>query len=128
MTVRRAFLYVLIPVTVLLFTVPGRIDPQLPNGLIQLAYAAPVQQELPTVKFEKNADSVVEPNDDNEVDVTIDVIINKAPETGKNVTVSYATANGSAKENVDYKPASGTLTFPSGSTAAQSVDGYDYWK
>lgn len=34
----------------------------------------------------------------------------------KPVSVSYTTADGSAKANTDYKPVSGTLTFPAGTT------------
>ncbi len=36
---------------------------------------------------------------------------------GVPVTVHYATHDGSAKEGTDYKPVSGTLTFPPGETA-----------
>ena len=37
------------------------------------------------------------------------------------VTVAYATSDGTATGGDDYTAASGTLTFPAGSTASQSV-------
>ncbi|MCG3200065.1 MAG: hypothetical protein GHCLOJNM_04594 [bacterium] len=37
------------------------------------------------------------------------------------VTVNYATANGTATAGVDYVATSGTLSFPAGSTAPQSI-------
>ena len=40
---------------------------------------------------------------------------------GTPVTVGYATENGTATAGADYDAASGTLTFPSGSTEAQTV-------
>ncbi|PZQ18412.1 MAG: autotransporter outer membrane beta-barrel domain-containing protein [Rhodanobacter denitrificans] len=36
--------------------------------------------------------------------------------SGQTVTVNYATANGTATASADYQPASGTLTFPPGTT------------
>ena len=39
-----------------------------------------------------------------------------APASAREVTVRYATADGSATANDDYTPASGTLTFPAGTT------------
>ena len=40
---------------------------------------------------------------------------------GKNVTVQYATANGTAIAGTDYTAVSGTLTFPRGSKAPQTI-------
>ncbi len=37
------------------------------------------------------------------------------------VTVEYATAEGTARAGEDFEPAAGTLTFPAGATAAQTI-------
>ena len=41
--------------------------------------------------------------------------------SGAQVTVGYATENGTATAGADYDAASGTLTFPAGSTEAQPI-------
>lgn len=47
--------------------------------------------------------------------------VNLAPASGRNVDLSYATANGSASSGTDYVATSGTLSFPAGATV-QSID------
>src|SRR5439155_22203139 len=39
----------------------------------------------------------------------------------QDITVNYATANGTATAGSDYVAQSGTLTFPAGSTSAQTI-------
>lgn len=76
-------------------------------------HAIPPLQQLPTVGFTSpsyNADE-----DDGTVNITVG--ISSAPNA--EVRVGYLTLPGTAEENVDYRPASGTLIFPSGSTANQ---------
>ncbi len=51
-----------------------------------------------------------------EGNIAVFTVILSAP-SGQDVTVKYATANGSAKANQDYTPASGTLTFAAGETS-----------
>jgi hypothetical protein len=43
-----------------------------------------------------------------------------APPADGDVTVSFATADGTAQANIDYRPVTGTLTFPVG-TASQTI-------
>ncbi len=50
-----------------------------------------------------------------EGNIAVFTVILSAP-SGQDVTVKYATANGSAKANQDYTAASGTLTFAAGET------------
>ncbi|HVG10275.1 MAG TPA: Calx-beta domain-containing protein [Thermoanaerobaculia bacterium] len=44
-------------------------------------------------------------------------VVSLSAPSGLEVTVSYATADGTAKAGTDYEPASGTLTFPAGTTS-----------
>lgn len=97
--------------TAVLFAVAMPSEPQ-------LVQAAPLQQSTPVVSFTRTSDNVIEPDDDDETEITISVRINTAPE--EEVRVSYATTNGSATAGVDYQATSGTLTFPAGSAAEQS--------
>ena len=119
MTARRPFLLLLAIVATLL-TVQGQIDPQGTGGFIGRVAAAPLQQTLPTVSFDRTSDSVTEPDNSDTEELTVNVIINTAPESGEDATVTYSTANGSATAGVDYLPAGGQLTFPAGSTDPQS--------
>ncbi len=50
-----------------------------------------------------------------EGNIAVFTVVLSAP-SGQDVTVKYATANGSAKANQDYTAASGTLTFAAGET------------
>jgi Calx-beta domain/Bacterial pre-peptidase C-terminal domain len=122
MTARRALFFLTTFAIGLLLALQGHVGTYSTGSAVQPVQAAPVQQDLPTLKFEKSAESIGEPDDDDEVDLTISVIINRAPANNQEVKVNYATANGSAQANVDYVPASGELTFPVGSTASQSFD------
>jgi hypothetical protein len=47
---------------------------------------------------------------------TLNVPVTLFPASTSNVTVNYATGGGTATAGVDYQPASGTLTFPPGTT------------
>ncbi len=82
--------------------------------------AAPEQQ--PTVAFETATDTVIEPDEGTTTQKTISVKITQEPAVGEDVTVQYATANGSATAGVDYVATSGTLTFPAGSTDSKTFE------
>ena len=62
---------------------------------------------LPVVSVDSTSYSVGE----SAGNVTIGVVLNKAPEAGKAVSVNYATSNGTATAGVDYTAASGGITF-----------------
>ncbi|MEQ8677293.1 MAG: Calx-beta domain-containing protein [Aggregatilineales bacterium] len=53
--------------------------------------------------------------------VSVDVSISAANPGPFPITVNYATVNGSATASSDYTATSGTLSFPSGSAAAQTI-------
>jgi len=84
--------------------------------------ASPETDIQTVVSFDRAADSVPEPDNSISVDKRVKVILNVAPEAGKDVAVTYATVNGSATAGVDYLPASGQLIFPAGSSQSQSFD------
>ena len=67
--------------------------------------------EPPTVQFSAGSFSVGESAGTATISVTL-----SAP-SGKSVSVSYATSDGSASAGADYSPASGSLTFNPGQTA-----------
>ena len=56
-----------------------------------------------------------------ESDGTLTFTVSLSPERGNPVTVAYTTQNGTATAGSDYRAASGTLTFPADSTAAQTI-------
>ncbi|NCF67200.1 MAG: hypothetical protein GWP61_14590 [Chloroflexi bacterium] len=82
--------------------------------------AAPLQQTFPVVVFEDSSYIITEPDDTNTVDVTISVLISEAPAAGEEAKVTYSTADGTARAGTDYEQTDGTLTFPVGSTDAQT--------
>lgn len=81
--------------------------------------ALPQLQNPPVVSFTLSNDSIIEPDAGDTDEIDIFVQINQAPEDS-DVMVTYSTANGSATAGVDYQAETGTLTFPVGSTEAQS--------
>lgn len=114
------------------FTVAIAADPlDEDNEVIDLSLSAPTGATLgtpasatltitdddpaPTVQFEKPAFSVSEGSGTTLITVTL-----SAP-SGKLVTVSYASSDGSATEGDDYAAASGVLTFAPGATR-QSIE------
>ncbi|MFN2138822.1 MAG: Calx-beta domain-containing protein [Candidatus Promineifilaceae bacterium] len=116
---RRAFLVLLLLVITLLFTAQGQFAPE---PAVESAAAAPLQQTVPTVSFNRAAINVTEPDSGETETLEISVIIGSAPAQGSAATVSYATANGSATAGVDYTSTSGQLTFPVGSTDTQTFE------
>ena len=56
-----------------------------------------------------------------EADGALTFTVSLSVVSGAQVTVRYATENGTATAGADYDAASGTLTFPAGSTMAQTV-------
>ncbi len=65
----------------------------------------------PTVKFEFANYTV----DEGAGKVTLNIVL--GAESGRQVTVKYATGGGTATPGVDYQPASGTMTFAPGQTS-----------
>lgn len=82
--------------------------------------AAPRAQTVPVITFASPTASIDEPDSGQTVDVNLSVRINTAP-TNTQAQVRYSTANGSALSGQDYEPATGTLTFPVGSTNEQII-------
>ncbi len=121
MTGLRAFLLFILVLAVLL-TVQGHFDPQTPISIVHEVRAAPMQQNLPSVAFDRPSLDIIEPDDTNTTDVTLNVTISPAPSANQDAKVTYATADGSATGNVDYVPTTGELTFPAGSTNSQSFN------
>ncbi len=68
-------------------------------------------EPTPTVRFSQAASSGAESNTPAAFNVTL------SAESGKTVTVRYATANGTARSGSDYSETSGTLTFSPGVTS-----------
>ncbi len=91
-------------------------------SLVAEVQAAPLQQTLPVVSFDRASDEVIEPDNSDTKTFTVNVKINVAPANNREVKVTYATANGSATAGVDYVAKTGELTFPVGSTQTQSFD------
>ena len=116
---KRPFSFLLALTTVCLAVMlsPGTGSPAEGPDIVQ---AAPSQ--LPTVSFEQSAESVIEPDDTDTIEVEISVIINQAPASGEEAKVTYVTAIGSGTACVDYMPTSGELTFPEGFTDPQSFN------
>lgn len=117
---RAFFLLAAIVLTLLALLSLGSADA--PSLAVPVAEAAPLQQTLPVVSFDRASDEVIEPDNSDTTTITINVKINVAPADNREVTVSYATANGSATAGVDYVAKTGELTFPPGSIQEQSFD------
>lgn len=90
----------------------------LPADGVVPVQAAPDQ--LPQVSFVQGSVSFIEPNDSDQ-QFDIEVKINRAPAAGEQVTVTYATADGSAQSPGDYLATTGQLTFPVGETDTQTL-------
>jgi hypothetical protein len=69
------------------------------------------QPEVPTFTIAADADAVDEGGT-----ATFTVTLSDAPAVGEEVTVDYATADGTAEAGTDYTAANGTLTFGAGET------------
>jgi len=54
---------------------------------------------------------------DNKLVTAFRFFINVSPASSKDITVNYATSDGTAVSGIDYTPVSGTLTIPSGQTS-----------
>lgn len=89
-------------------------------GVLPVAEAAPPQQDLPVISFERATDSIIEPDDGDDTTITINVRISRAP--AQEARVAYSTANGSATAGVDYEATSGELVFPAGATDVRSFE------
>jgi hypothetical protein len=116
---RLLFIFLQIFIVALLLAVQSHTGTGVSGEIVQ---AAPLQQNLPTVSFDRATINVTEPDAGETEDLTITVVISASPDSGEEVTVRYQSANGSAIAGVDYETASGVLTFPSGSTNSQSFD------
>ncbi len=82
--------------------------------------AAPEKQDTSIINFAATTASVVEPDAGETRQVELEVRINPAPDG--EAEISYSTANGSATSGVDYEATTGTLVFPSGSNASQTIE------
>ncbi len=79
-----------------------------------------IPDQLPQVGFAQATYTFAE----NDGTVAISVTINQAPAAGaeNNVIVAYSTLPGTAQPNVDFTPATGTLTFTSASQTTQTFN------
>ena len=75
--------------------------------------AARAQEDPPTLSVSGASAS--------EADGTVDFTVTLSAAGENEVTVDYATSDGTATAGSDYTEASGTLTFPAGSTAPQTI-------
>ena len=79
-----------------------------------------IPDQLPQVGFAQATYTFAE----NAGTVAISVTINQAPAAGaeNNVVVAYSTLPGTAQPNIDFTPATGTLTFTSASQTTQTFN------
>jgi hypothetical protein len=81
-----------------------------------------VQQDPPTLTFDRPLINVVEPDAGEVIIITLYVRISKAPEEGEEAKVTYKSVNGNAIAGEDYVPVADDLIFPAGSTDAQAFE------
>ena len=96
---------------------PERMAPLLPVLVLLACFlvlpnTAASQSDLPTVSV--SGGSATE-------GVAVDFTVSLSAENDQVVTVQYATSSGTATSGTDFTAASGTLAFPSGSTAGTSA-------
>ena len=101
MTARRSFLYLLLIVVAIMLTLQGHFDPQGSNGIVGKAQAAPLQQDLPTVSFDRTSINVTEPDSGETEQLTLNVEISVAPNEDEVAKVTYKCANLSAVAGED---------------------------
>jgi hypothetical protein len=81
-----------------------------------------LQQDPPTVSFDRSSLAVIEPDTGETETISLTVRISQAPAQGEAVEVKVLTVNGNAIAGEDYLPVAESLTFPAGSTEPQVLD------
>jgi hypothetical protein len=122
MTARRLLPLVIIIIIVFLLIGQGNFGTESANNPKFQVKAAPLQQTTPTISFSQTTLNVIEPDAGENETEEINVQISVAPTSGNAAEVTYKSANGSAIAGEDYLPVAGELTFPAGSTAAQTIE------
>lgn len=111
-------LAILIPVFIVVMLI-GMIE----SGGVTYAETTQRQQQQTTPNVQFTAFSYTVDENDSDGLVTINVQISAVPTTTANtVTVTYATADGTATSGVDYVSTSGSLTFAPGDSAIKSFE------
>ena len=121
MTARRSFLLIIIIVVTFLLLVQGDFGSRSSLKPELQVQAAPLQQTLPTVSFDRTTINIIEPDAGENETENLTVLINIAPQD-EAAEVTYKSANGSAIAGEDYLPIAGTLTFPPNSTSSQTIE------
>ena len=116
---RLLFIFLQIFVVALLLAVQSHTGSGVSREIVQ---AAPLQQNLPIVSFDRASVIVTEPDAGETEELELSVVISAAPDDNEEAKVTYKSANGSAISGVDFENVSGTLTFPAGSTNSQPFD------
>ena len=106
-------------ITILILIALLTIQPWRSAPAASQAHTEFVQQDPPTVFFERASLNVVEPDAGEDTMITIGVRVSQAPAQGEAVQVTVKSANGNALAGEDYLPVSKELIFPVGSTDAQ---------
>ena len=81
-----------------------------------------LQQDPPTVSFDRSSLAVIEPDTGETETISLTVRISQAPEEGEEAKVTYKSVNGTAIAGEDYLPVAEVLTFPAGSSDPQAFE------